>query len=221
MVMTLAEEPYTIVQVNKLWEDMTGYKAEEVVGKTSVRILEGKETEVAAVEGLMNEIRFKRPASAMVVRYKKSGERYRDFFLAYPLSTDSRITHYLALSSHIEASHFNGCTPQQNSQGISQSPGSVVTAEHLPQLAQTGQEQQSSTFFGITTAGALGQTMVAGGSQPMFSTQANLSNPLVASRVAFATLGGATSGAKRLSSSNESGTASKQSKSSVAVPNTN
>ena len=39
MVMTLADEPYTIVQVNKLWEEMTGYKAEEVVGKTSIRIL--------------------------------------------------------------------------------------------------------------------------------------------------------------------------------------
>jgi hypothetical protein len=30
MVMTLAEPPYTIVQVNKLWEDMTGYEAEDV-----------------------------------------------------------------------------------------------------------------------------------------------------------------------------------------------
>lgn len=103
MVMTLAEEPYTIVQVNKLWEEMTGYKAEEVVGKASCRILEGEETEQGAVEGLMDEIRFKRPASAMIVHYKKSGERFRNFFLAYPLSTDSRITHYLSLSNHTDA----------------------------------------------------------------------------------------------------------------------
>eukprot|EP00957_Ditylum_brightwellii_P100280 7642277-Ditylum_brightwellii.AAC.1 len=30
MVMTLAERPYTIVQVNKLWEEVTGYRAEDV-----------------------------------------------------------------------------------------------------------------------------------------------------------------------------------------------
>ena len=102
MVMTLAEEPYTIVQVNKLWEDMTGYKAEEMVGKASCRILEGEGTDPAAVEALMNEIRFKRPASAMIVNYKKTGERFRNFFLAFPLSTDSRITHYLSLSTHVD-----------------------------------------------------------------------------------------------------------------------
>jgi len=102
MVMSLAEEPYTIVQVNKLWEDVTGYKAEEVVGKTSCRILEGEDTDNTAVDVLMNEIRFKRPASAMLVNYKKSGEIFRNFFLVYPLSTDSRITHYLYLSSHID-----------------------------------------------------------------------------------------------------------------------
>jgi PAS domain S-box-containing protein len=102
MVMTLADEPYTIVQVNKLWEEMTGYNAEEVVGQTSCRILEGKETDHAAVEVLMNDIRFKRPASAMIVNCKKTGEQFRNFFLAYPLSTDSRITHYLHLSTHVD-----------------------------------------------------------------------------------------------------------------------
>ena len=101
MVMILAEEPYTIVQVNKLWEEMTGYKAEDVVGKTSGRILEGEETDGNSVEVLMNEIRFKRPASAMVLQYKKSGERFRNFFLAYPLSTDSRITHYLIFTTNV------------------------------------------------------------------------------------------------------------------------
>jgi PAS domain S-box-containing protein len=101
MMMILAEEPYTIVQVNKLWEEMAGYTAEEVVGKTSNRILEGEQSDNNAVEVLMNEIRFKRPASAMILHYKKSGERFRNFFLAYPLSTDSRITHYLIFTTHV------------------------------------------------------------------------------------------------------------------------
>jgi PAS domain S-box-containing protein len=127
MVMTLAEEPYTIVQVNKLWEEMTGYQAEEVVGKSSCRILEGEETDPSAVEALLNEIRFKRPASAMVVNYKKTGERFHNFFLDYPLSTDSRITHYLSLSTHVDAvmdgkSSSNSISVQQSQQGIIHTP---------------------------------------------------------------------------------------------------
>jgi len=101
MVMILADEPYTIVQVNKLWEDMSGYKADEVVGRTSCRILEGEQTDANAVEVFMDEIRFKRPTSAMILHYKKSHERFKNFFTAYPLSTDSRITHYLIFTSHV------------------------------------------------------------------------------------------------------------------------
>jgi len=105
MVMIIADEPYTIVQVNKLWEDMSGYKADEVVGKTSCRVLEGEQTDVNAVRVFMDEIRFKRPTSAMIQHYKKSGERFKNFFLAYPLSTDSRITHYLIFTSHVGANN--------------------------------------------------------------------------------------------------------------------
>ena len=210
MVMMLAEEPYTIVQVNRLWEDMTGYKAEEVVGKASVRILEGEETEASAVEGLMNEIRFKRPASAMVVRYNKSGQRYRDFFLAYPLSTDSRITHYLALSSHIDSSPSNDSSIQQNTQGISQAQGSVTGIDQMP--AQVNAAHSSSVYFGMTTTGAMGQAMLAPGTHPMFNAQTNLSDPLAVSQATFSSLGGGISGAKRPSSSIDGGKPLKQSK---------
>jgi PAS domain S-box-containing protein len=130
--MTLADEPYTIVQVNKLWEEMTGYKAEEVVGKTSCRILEGKETDPAAVEVLMNDIRFKRPASAMIVNCKKTGECFRNFFLAYPLSTDSRITHYLHLSTHVDTMMGPKEKEAQAQQGMLvapkvDAPGNIMT----------------------------------------------------------------------------------------------
>jgi PAS domain S-box-containing protein len=127
MVMILAEEPYTIVQVNKLWEEMTGYKAEDVVGKTSGRILEGEETDGNSVEVLMNEIRFKRPASAMVLQYEKSGERFRNFFLAYPLSTDSRITHYLIFTTHVGRVVDGGiAVPNNTGVVINERPTAVV-----------------------------------------------------------------------------------------------
>jgi len=172
MVMTLAEEPYTIVQVNKLWEEMTGYKAEEVVGKASCRLLEGEETESAAVESLMTEVRFKRPASAMIIRYKKNGERFQDFFHAYPLSTDSRITHYLFLSSHIQYGPSLVAVAQQSNQGLVQSVG---TANAAPQ----GQP----SFYGLSALPSVSMNtqpaVVSQGTQGMFNVPAVLSNSIV------------------------------------------
>ena len=158
----------------------------------------------------MNEIRFKRPASAMVVRYNKSGQRYRDFFLAYPLSTDSRITHYLALSSHVDSSPSNDSSIQLNTQGISQTRGSVTGTDQLP--LQVNAAQSSSAFFGMTTTGPTGQAMLPTGSQPFFNAhQTNLSEPSAVSHAAFASAGGM-SGAKRPSLSIDSGKPLKQSK---------
>ena len=103
MVMTLADPPYTIIQVNKLWEDMTGYSADEVVGKTSCSILQRADSKGKGLRDLMSEVRFKRAASSMLINFTKSGERFRHFLLVFPLSTDSKITHYLALSTHTDS----------------------------------------------------------------------------------------------------------------------
>jgi PAS domain S-box-containing protein len=107
MVMTLAERPYTVVQVNKLWEQMTGYTAEDVVGKASCRVLQGQDTDHQVVDSLMNEIRYKRPASAMILNYSREGKAFRNFLSFFPLSTDSKITHYVALTSHIDDKNIN------------------------------------------------------------------------------------------------------------------
>jgi PAS domain S-box-containing protein len=175
MVMSLADEPYTIVQVNKLWEDITGYKAEEVVGKASCRVLEGEETDPNAVEVLMNEIRFKRSASAMIVNCKKTGERFRNFFLAYPLSTDSRITHYLFLSTHIDAVTGPKDNVPQAQQGMLLPPTVLSQASILQpnrQLIDTLQNLQGPVARG--PSGAVPQTV----QQPVFGITNSTSNSI-------------------------------------------
>ena len=184
MVMTLAEEPYTVVQVNKLWEEMTGYKAEEVVGKASCRILEGEETDPSAVEVLMNEIRFKRPASAMIVNYKKTGERFRNFFLAYPLSTDSRITHYLLLSNHVDVgigskAPSNALTVQPSQQGMLNSPNpESSTGTAAPQASQSQPNLFNSLQNLPGSVNTVQPSLAHPGSQALFSLPPGLSNSL-------------------------------------------
>ncbi|KAL7567154.1 hypothetical protein ACA910_009479 [Epithemia clementina (nom. ined.)] len=102
MVMTLANPPYTIVQVNNLWEEMTGYSSDDVVGKVSCAILQGSQTETKAVAEMMEDVRFRRPGTAHLRNLRKSGQEFRHSILVFPLSTDSRVTHYVALSNHVE-----------------------------------------------------------------------------------------------------------------------
>lgn len=103
MVLTLADRPYTIVQVNDYWEKMTGWKAEDVVGKESCKILQGPETESAAIGEQMASICFQRAVFTVLTNYTSDGKkRFRNFISLYPLSTDSKITHYLGLTLHLE-----------------------------------------------------------------------------------------------------------------------
>jgi len=116
MVMTLADRPYTIVQVNRLWEDMTSWRAEDVVGKLSCKILQGEQTIRQDVETLMCNVRYKRPSRATLINYTRGGERvFKNFINVYPLSTDSKITHYVGLTIHVHYLDVKSTAGNQNS----------------------------------------------------------------------------------------------------------
>ena len=102
MIVTLADSPYTIVQVNHLWEKMSGYSANEVIGKHTPRILQGKETNPTLLKEIMEAIRYRRPCRVSLLNYTKTGKKFMNYLSVYPLSTDSKITHYLGLSNHVE-----------------------------------------------------------------------------------------------------------------------
>lgn len=182
--MILADEPYTIVQVNKLWEDMSGYTAEEVVGKTSCRVLEGEQTDTNAVEIFMDEVRFKRPTSAMILHYKKSHKRFKNFFTGYPLSTDSRITHYLIFTSHVGEvgdgieSSVNAATQAvvDNQQVLA--PTQSVPVQ--PNIAQTNILTQNlrANFNAAQRQAAAATSTSLSNFQPLITLPPVLSNPL-------------------------------------------
>merc|ERR1711983_235187 len=104
MVMSLADRPYTIVQVNAAWQNLTGYKAEDVVGKESCRILQRKQANLDSKEitDFVESIRYKRAASVKLLNYTKDGRAFHNFLSIFPLSTDSKITHYFGLTSFVQ-----------------------------------------------------------------------------------------------------------------------
>lgn len=102
MVITLADRPYTIVQVNERWENLSGYKGADVVGKCSCGILQGADTSRKELKHLMSPVLFKRPSCGMLTNYTKNGRRFRCYITIYPLSTDSSISHYFGLTTFVQ-----------------------------------------------------------------------------------------------------------------------
>jgi PAS domain S-box-containing protein len=123
MVMTQSEPPYTIIQVNSLWEEMTGYSSNEVVGRLSCSVLQGANMDRVSLMKMMDEVRHKRPASALLVNRRKTGDNFTNYLVIYPLSTDSRVAYFLGLSIF-----WSACTPS-NTVKTSSSQG-IVTSSH-------------------------------------------------------------------------------------------
>jgi hypothetical protein len=131
---------------------MTGYSADDVVGKTSCSILQGQSTDKSGLQELMNEVRFKRSASVMLMNYNKNGEKFRNFIVVYPLSTDSRITHYLALTTYTERVESDGPEGSSNDTALQQandapsSGGGFNTSNISASQMQQIMQSQSQAF---------------------------------------------------------------------------
>jgi PAS domain S-box-containing protein len=172
IMMILADSPYTIVQVNKLWEEMTGYTAEEVVGKVGLAKLQCPRTDERTLQGLMHEIRFKRPSASKLLHSKKNGDTFMNFLVAYPLSTDSRITHYLIVTEHTG-------WPSLKTAGKGTLTGSIP----MPSRQSTTSSIASSSdtnFSGTTSINCTPSPNAAPSMSPSFFTslQQNQTNPV-------------------------------------------
>jgi len=68
---------------------------------------------------LMADIRYKRPSSTSLTNYTRGREKlFRNYMNVYPLSTDSKVSHYVALTIHAEWMDINGCKNSTESLSI-------------------------------------------------------------------------------------------------------
>lgn len=145
MVMTLADRPYTIVQVNEQWEQMTGWKAEDVVGKESCKILQNSRTEKQAVDEMMTSIHFQRPAISVLTNYTRNkGKVFRNYLALYPLSADSKITHYVGLTLHKEWLDTDGKVKKESGSGALNSV-SVKTETNVKPSGSTNSDRPTDS----------------------------------------------------------------------------
>merc|ERR1712150_330710 len=97
IVITEAESPYKIYDVNKTWEGLCGYTYLESHGKTIGELLDGPNTDKASTTALMSVLLRGEEAGAVLTNYRKNGEAFTNRLRVGPLMQDGEVTHYVGV----------------------------------------------------------------------------------------------------------------------------
>jgi PAS domain S-box-containing protein len=90
-----------ILYVNDAFTKMTGYTAEEVIGKTP-RILQGPDTDQAELKRLKQALKKWEPCDIEVLNYKKNGEPFWNNFTVAPVANETGwYTHWVAIERDV------------------------------------------------------------------------------------------------------------------------
>jgi hypothetical protein len=107
-VITLAQAPYMIVNVNDVWTRITGYTQMEVEGKEYLALMEGEGTVPDAKvrpgrpPHKLSDVAKGRPACSTNIHYDSDGRDFVEFVCSYPLtSATDEITHILHVSREL------------------------------------------------------------------------------------------------------------------------
>jgi PAS domain S-box-containing protein len=94
-----------ILFVNRGFEIMTGYRAQEAVGR-SVRFLQGPRTGRDDLERLIQALRERREFQGNIANYRKDGTEYRVRLSVRPImAADGQVTHFVAIGRNAEPPH--------------------------------------------------------------------------------------------------------------------
>lgn len=91
-----------IVYVNNGFTELTGYQADDVMGKTP-GLLQGPETDKAVTDRLAEDLRNGRTFHGQTVNYRKDGSAFEIEWKVTPVVSDGEATYYLAVQREVGA----------------------------------------------------------------------------------------------------------------------
>jgi PAS domain S-box-containing protein len=92
-----------LVYVNPAFERMTGYTADQAVGR-NCRFLQGRDTDRAAVAELRAAVRAQRQATVTLLNYRKDGTAFwNEVSISPVLDGGGRLTHFVGVQSDVTA----------------------------------------------------------------------------------------------------------------------
>jgi PAS domain S-box-containing protein len=148
-----------ILYVNQAFQKMTGYAAEEVLGKTP-RLLQGPNTDRAALDRIRNSLKSWQPVREELLNYRKDGtEFWADISIVPICNEKGRYTHWMAIQRDI--------TEQRQTQRelIESRQRLHLLTEAIPQLLWTADSsglcqfvsQSCAEFIGVSPDDCLGR----------------------------------------------------------------
>lgn len=90
-------EDNPIVFANEVFEKITGYRREEIVGK-NCRFLQGQEREQPGIDKLREAIKNRQPVEVTLKNYKKNGDLFYNRLSVKPLfDSEGRLIYFLGV----------------------------------------------------------------------------------------------------------------------------
>ncbi|ATO20532.1 regulator [Acinetobacter sp. LoGeW2-3] len=101
IMLTNATSDQAIEYVNPAFEDLTGYKKEEIIGK-NCRFLQGPDTDPEAVDKIRNALQEKQEIQTTLKNYRKDGSWFWNHLIVGPVFDDQNFcTHFLGIQQDI------------------------------------------------------------------------------------------------------------------------
>ncbi len=108
-------DDHPIVYVNEPFLEMTGYPADEVLGR-NCRFLQGEDTDEAAIDELRRAIADERPATVELVNYRKDGTPFLNQLHISPVRDgDGRLVHFVGVQIDVTARRAAAVAQQRSS----------------------------------------------------------------------------------------------------------
>lgn len=90
-----------VVYVNQAFTELTGYSADDVLGKTP-GLLQGPETDKAVTDRLADDLKNHRTFHGSTINYRKDGSPFTIEWKVTPVLDGAEVTHYIAVQRAAE-----------------------------------------------------------------------------------------------------------------------
>jgi diguanylate cyclase (GGDEF)-like protein/PAS domain S-box-containing protein len=147
-----------ILWINEAIERMTGYEAEELIGK-SPKILQGPGTSRAGTERIGLALQAHQPVAAELVNYRKDGSAFwTDIRISPVFGEDGRCTHFVALKRDATARKIRETLDRLRMETLELIAEAAPLADVLAQIAAMVESQ--SLQAAVTVARIDGERLV-------------------------------------------------------------
>lgn len=151
-IVSLTSPDHKIIWVNDAFTRITGYTAEEVIGKTATEVYDGPETDAHTLNYVNERWSDCQPFHIEVLNYKKNGESYWAEVASYPVfDAKGKLQHFFSIASDITERRKMQQVLDEEKEKRQQMITAAVIAAQEKERGQVGRELHDNVNQVLTT----------------------------------------------------------------------